>query len=271
MLKFIVLSDIHIVPVGRLCNGLDTTSRLDTAIDFVNTNHADADFVIFSGDLADRGEPDAYVRLQASLERLRLLSYLTLGNHDHRPTFLQHFADHANETGNVDHVIDIKGHRIIVLDSSDPAAGGSGVLERSQLDWLQLRLDEARDKPVIIALHHNITKFHTQNDFIILRDTADFAEVVATHPGIRQVISGHVHMTASGTYKGIPFCTLSGCHYSIEPTLESLSGPVPAPVPRREGPGELAVVLSDEEATVVHMEAFLDRYLVLPLENFVRT
>ncbi|WP_186387430.1 metallophosphoesterase [Stappia sp. TSB10P1A] len=271
MLKFIVLADIHIVPAGRLSNGLETTSRLNAAIDFVNETHADADFVVFAGDLADRGEPEAYARFEAAVERLTLPRYLTLGNHDHRPTFLQHFgADHASETGNVDHVIDIKGHRVIVLDSSDPAAGGSGLLERTQLDWLQARLDEARDRPVIIVLHHNITKFHTQNDFIILRDCAEFAGIVASHPDIRQVISGHVHMTVAGTYKGVPFCTLAGCHYSIEPTLESRSGPLPAPVARREGPGELAVVLSDADATVVHMEKFLDRHVVMPQEHFVR-
>lgn len=272
MLKFIVLADIHIVPAGRLSNGLDTTSRLNAAVDFVNANHADADFVIFAGDLADRGEAEAYARFQAAIQRLQPRAYLTLGNHDDRPTFLRHFgAHHAGETGNVDHVVDIKGHRIIILDSSDPAAGGSGVLEPSQLDWLRARLDGARDRPVIIVLHHNITKFHTQNDFIILRDHAGFGEIVASHPDIRQVISGHVHMTVSGTYKGIAFCTLAGCHYSIEPTLESLSGPVPAPVPRREGPGEIAVVLSDGDSTVVHMEKFLDRHLVMAQEFFVRT
>lgn len=144
-------------------------------------------------------------------------------------------------------------------------------LERTQLDWLLARLNEAGDRPVIIVLHHNITKFHTQNDSIILKDSADFAGVVASHPEVRQVISGHVHMTTAGTYKGIPFCTLAGCHSSIEPTLESLSGPLPAPARRREGPGELAVVLSDEESTVVHMEKFLDRHLVMAQEHFVRT
>ncbi|MEO0682565.1 MAG: hypothetical protein AAF192_19360, partial [Pseudomonadota bacterium] len=58
-------------------------------------------------------------------------------------------------------------------------------------------------------------------------------------------------------------------HYSIEPVLESRSGPVPGgPVPCREGPGELAVVLCDDGSTVVHMERFLDRHLVLAPDLF---
>tara|TARA_R110002020_G_scaffold109430_16_gene253162 strand:+ start:29492 stop:30304 length:813 start_codon:yes stop_codon:yes gene_type:complete len=269
LLKFIVLADLHIVAEGSLAHGLDTTDRLNKAIDFVNTNHADADFVIVAGDLVDRGDLPAYERFQKAIGRLERPVYLTLGNHDDRAVFLSHFgSEFAAETGNVDHVIDLNGHRVIVLDSSDRSVGGSGFLEVSQLAWLQARLDEAKATPVIIVLHHNITPLHTQNDFIILKDNAAFADVVRSHPDIRQVISGHVHMTTAGTYRGIPFCTLAGCHYSIDPTLESLSGPRPSPVARREGPGELAVVISDEDATVVHMEKFIDRHLVMAQELF---
>lgn len=269
MLKFLVLADIHLVPEGTLSHGLDTADRFEQAIDFVNTNHADAAFVVFAGDIADRGEVEAYERFQTAVTALKVPHFTTLGNHDHRPTYLEFFgADKADETGNVNHVIDQNDQRIIVLDTSDPASGSAGKLEQSQLDWLQNRLDEAKDKPVIIVLHHNITKFHVQTDFIILKDNADFANVVLSHPNVRQVISGHVHMTTAGTYKGVPFCTFAGCHYNIEPTLETLSGPVPARVARREGPGQLAVVLSDADSTVVHMENFLDRHLVLAADLF---
>ena len=268
MLKFFVLSDLHIVPEGKLSHALCTTERFQQSIDYVNKNHADADFVILAGDLADHGEKAAYQRFQQTLAGLKPKTYLTLGNHDDRATFLEVFPDLADNTGNVNHVIDSHDHRVIVLDSHDPDAGGAGLIDQGQLEWLAARLDEAVDRPVIIVLHHNITKFHVQTDFIILRENAAFAEVVARHPDIRQVISGHVHMTTSGTYRGIPFCTLAGGHYSIEPTLETLSGPVPNPVRRREGPGQLAVVLADSESTMVHMENFLDRHLVMAQDLF---
>lgn len=270
MLKFIVLADLHIVPDGALSHGLDTLERLNQAVAFVNERHGDADFVVLAGDLADQGEADAYHRLQAAIGDLTPRAYLTLGNHDHRPTFLEIFgADLADETGNVNHVIDQNGVRVIVLDSSDPSERGAGVLEDVQLAWLQDRLDEAHDRPVIIVLHHNIAPFHVQTDFIILKDHAAFAEVVRSHPNVQQVVSGHVHMTTSGMIDGVPFCTLAGAHYSIEPVLESRSGPIPGgPVPRREGPGQLAVVLCDGASTVVHMENFIDRHLVLAPDLF---
>ncbi|MEO0680926.1 MAG: metallophosphoesterase, partial [Pseudomonadota bacterium] len=228
MLKFIILSDLHIVPEGRLSHGLDTLDRLNLAIDHVNARHDDAAFVICAGDLADHGEAAAYERLKTALERLALPTYLTLGNHDHRPTFLEVFGqDLAGPTGQLDHVIDAEGHRIVILDSSDPDLAGSGRLSATQLDWLGAQLREAADRPVVVVLHHNITRFHIQTDFIILEDADAFVDVLRGHPDIRQVISGHVHLTAAGSVRGVPFCTLGGGHYSIEPVLESRSGPVP--------------------------------------------
>jgi len=270
MLKFIILADLHIVPEGKLSHGLDTHDRLNQVIDWVNDNHSDAGFVICAGDLADQGEAAAYERIKTAIGRLNVTSYLTLGNHDHRPTFLDIFGnDLATETGNVDHVIDAQGHRIIVLDSSEPELRGSGRLSVAQRDWLAMRLDEAADRPVVIVLHHNITTFHVQTDFIILEEAGAFLDVMQRHRDVRQVISGHVHMTTAGTVRGIPFCTLGGGHYAIDPVLQSRSGPFPGgQVPRREGPGQLAVVLCDDTSVVVHMENFLDRHIILAPDLF---
>lgn len=276
MLKFVVLADIHLVPEGQVSHGLNTYDRLEQAVAYVNDVHSDAEFVVFAGDLADHGEAAAYMRFKSAIATLTPKTLLTLGNHDHRPTFLEIFEGMANpDTGCVDHVVDEGGYRTIVLDSSEPELRGSGRLTQGQLDWLKARLDEVPDTPVVIVLHHNIAPFSVQTDFIILENNDEFADVILSHKNIRQVISGHVHMTTSGTYRGIPFCTFAGAHYNIEPMSIERSGPVPSesrnylsPVPRREGPGQLAVVLCSSDAVVVHMENFLDRHLVLAPELF---
>jgi len=277
MLKFVVLADIHLVPEGKLSHGLDTLDRLNQAVAYVNDVHANADFVVFAGDLADHGEAAAYARFKTAIAPLTPPAYLTLGNHDHRPTFLDVMGRaHANaDSGCVDHVIDAGDHRVILLDTSDPELHGAGRLEARQIDWLKARMAEVPDTPVIIVLHHNIAPFDVQTDFIILQDNDAFADAVLGHAHVRQVISGHVHMTTSGTYRGVPFCTFAGAHYSIEPMSIARSGPIPAergkyvsPVPRREGPGQLAVVLCNSDSVVVHMENFLDRHLVLAPELF---
>lgn len=265
-LKLVIMSDLHLVPEGEVSNTLDTAARLAQAVDNVNRRHADADMVILAGDLADLGEAAAYERLRGLIAPLTPETHLMLGNHDNRPVFLEVFGDeHADENGHVQKVIDIKGHRIILLDSTEPGVV-SGVLCADRLAWLQARLDEAQDKPVIVVLHHHVNKLSMPVDRIRLEQPEALMEVLKTHPDIRQVIAGHVHITTSGTWQGLPFTTLAGGHYNVSLHLPSCPGEPQL----LEGPGQYAVVLADEDACLVHFENFLDRHTEIARENFGR-
>jgi 3',5'-cyclic AMP phosphodiesterase CpdA len=262
------MADLHIVPETELSYSLEASARTQEAIGFINNNHADADLLVIAGDLADRGDAASYRRLKDLLAEIDLPYVITLGNHDDRPSFLAEFGDIVDpETGKMDRSVTLDGCGIVILDSSEPGVS-SGRLSAVQLDWLSKRLAEHAATPVVVVLHHNICPLHNQNDRIILEERDAFIHVLRGHPDIRTVVSGHVHMTASGTYRGIPFSNFAGNHYSIEPTLQSLSGPVPAPVRRREGPGQIAVIIVDQDSAVVIKENFLDRHLVLAQELF---
>ncbi len=50
-MKLIQITDIHFVPGKRLLHGLDPYERLRSCIADINTNHADADLCIITGDL----------------------------------------------------------------------------------------------------------------------------------------------------------------------------------------------------------------------------
>lgn len=268
MPKIIVMADLHIVPETELSHSLDTNARTQAAIAFINKNHADADLLVIAGDLADHGDATSYRRIKDLFAEIDLPYVVTLGNHDNRPNFLAEFGDVADpETGKVDRAVVLNGCGVIILDSSEPGIG-SGRLSATQLDWLSKRLAEYASMPVVVVLHHNICPLHNQNDRIILEQRDALVEVLREHSDIRTVVSGHVHMTASGSYRGIPFSTFAGNHYSIEPTLQSMSGPLPAPVLRREGPGQIAVVIVDQDSAVVLKENFLDRHLMLAQELF---
>ena len=62
-LKFVVMSDLHLVREGETSMSLDTAERLEAAVACLNDRYADADFVIIAGDLADEGEAEAYGQL----------------------------------------------------------------------------------------------------------------------------------------------------------------------------------------------------------------
>ena len=253
-LKFLVMSDLHLVPEGELSMTLDTSARLEAAVDAVIARHGDADFCVLAGDLADLGQAAAYERLKSIIARLPIPVHITLGNHDDRPTFLDVFgADFAGETGKVDKVIDVKGYRIILLDSSEPGRV-DGLLEPGQIDWLRAQLAEAMDRPVIVILHHNANALHIGSDDIRMLEPDAFIAALKTHPDVRQVIAGHVHLTSTATWRGLPFTTLAGGHYSVSFNVDQPS----VPVRRLTGPGQMAVVVGTEERTTVLFDDFID-------------
>jgi 3',5'-cyclic AMP phosphodiesterase CpdA len=263
MLKFIVLSDLHLVDEGETSQGMDTYRRLEEAVAWINTRHADADFCVFAGDLADIGFKGAvrpYERLKAAIGQLAVPAHVTIGNHDSRAIFADVFgAETQAETGCIDKVVDAGGYRVILLDSVGEAEEHShgGQLSQAQLDWLRKRLEEHAG-PVVVVLHHHANPLHVKVDRIILENGEAFAQVLKTHDDVRQIIAGHVHFTSCGLWHGLPFTTLAGNHYNVTVPLDAEARP-----DRLWGPGQMAIVLGNEDQTLVHFDNFLDGNTVL--------
>ncbi len=263
MLKFLVLSDLHLVEEDETSHGLDTFLRMQQAVEWINTRHADADFCVLAGDLADLGFKGAvrpYERLKALLDALKVPCHITIGNHDNRDAFLSVFGEEKRaETGCIDSVIDAKGYRVIVLDSvaeGDEHTHGGQLSER-QLDWLKARLGE-HVGPVVVVLHHHANPLHVRVDRIILENGQRFVEILKSHGDIRQVIAGHVHFTSCGLWHGIPFTTLAGNHYNVTVPLDEK-----VKVHELWGPAQMAVVLGDAVQTLLHFDNFLEGNAVL--------
>lgn len=245
MLKFIVLSDLHLGPPGAAVNGLDPGARLSQAVAVINRDHADADFVLVAGDLADQGEASAYHHLRDRLAELTPPVHLTLGNHD-------------DPEGRVSRALDAKGYRILLLDTSEPGLVG-GRLCAGRRHWLAARLDEARDRPVIVVQHHHANPLSLPVDQIILEDGADYLALLSRHPDLRGVIAGHVHLPTASVWRGIPMTTLAGSHYSVSPHVPG----VPGRQHQLEGPAQMAVVLAGPDSVTIHFQDHSERHLTL--------
>jgi 3',5'-cyclic AMP phosphodiesterase CpdA len=258
-MKFVVLSDLHLGPPGSAVNGLDPAARLAEAVRAINRDHANADFVAIAGDLADLGEVGAYEVLRDTLAPLTMPCHITLGNHDAPEAFLSVFgADLAHPDAKVSKVINVEGYRVILLDTTTPGTHG-GALCQGRMDWLAARLDEAADLPVIVVMHHHANVLSLPVDEIPLEDGAGFAQLLKRHPDVRMVISGHVHLTTSGVWHGVPMTTLAGSHYSVNAHLPGMAGDQL----RLEGPAQMAVVLADVAGVTVHFQDYLPRHVEL--------
>lgn len=259
MLKFVVLSDLHLGPPDTAVNGLDPAERFAAAVATVNRDHPDAAFVALAGDLADRGEVAAYQVLDRLLGGLTVPCHITLGNHDDPEAFLQVFGNGlADPRGKVSKSIDLGGYRVILLDTTTPGTH-AGALCDDRKAWLADQLDEASDSPVIVIMHHHANRLSLPVDEIPLADGAGFAHLLKRHADVRMVISGHVHLTTSGVWHGIPVTTLAGCHYSVNAHLPGMEGSQK----RLEGPAQMAVVLAEGDGVTVHFQDYLPRHLEL--------
>jgi hypothetical protein len=108
-------------------------------------------------------------------------------------------------------------------------------------------------------LHHNANALHIEADTIKMLDDAPFIAALKTHDDIRQVIAGHVHLTSTAIYHGLPFTTLAGGHYSVSFNADQPKTAFKA----LHGPGQMAVVMGLPHATTVLFEDFIDGNLVL--------
>ena len=159
----IQLTDLHLVAEpGELRHGVDTADALARALATVEESGVRPAALLFTGDLADAGEPGAYERLREIVEpvarRLGAPALFAMGNHDDRAALRRHLLGvrlrgEPGDTAPLDHVTWVGGLRIIVLDSTVPGHV-HGELSPAQLAWLEAELAEPAPAGTVLALHH---------------------------------------------------------------------------------------------------------------------
>lgn len=253
-MKFIHLTDPHLVPPGRRLYGLDPNARLGAAIADINANHGDAAFVLISGDLAHHGEPSVYEALKTSLGQLTPPCHLLIGNHDDRDAFLRAFpAAPVNEDGFVQGLVATPAGPLVLLDTHEPGTH-EGCLCKRRLAWLDRTLEALHGQAVLLAMHHPpLPVALPAMDALGLRQHRDLAGILTRHGNVRHIFFGHVHRPLHGIWEGIPFSTQRGLNHQVA----MHSGAQPG-IPGSHEPPAYAIVLVDDASVIIHVHDFLD-------------
>lgn len=268
-MKLIILSDIHLMTTDDRDRDLGNLARLEAGIDRINTAYGDADLVVIAGDLADRGRHvEPYEALKSALTRLKPPHALTIGNHDARENFTATFGKlFSDPNGFIQSAHQIAEYRVLVLDSvsDDPAPEGYrgarsplGQLCDKRLAWLDQQLLSATDKPVIVILHHPPLKLQITTDFMALAAPEALIDRLVAHGDVRQVISGHIHMTTTALHRGLPFTTIAGGFTTSAEDFGRAENKH-----RRAGPAQMAVVLGSADQVTVHFDNYHDAHKVM--------
>lgn len=254
-MKFLQISDVHLVPDGGDLYGLNPHERLTQCIADVNEHHADADFVVFTGDLAHTGHPDSYARLITHLTTLKLPYHLMIGNHDNRENFKTAFPSRPRDpNGFVQFGFDTPAGRFICLDSNEPGVPYGSFCEK-RAAWLTEELARAGDAPIYLFVHHHPFPVGLKRmDVNRLRDGERLGDVLRGRTNIKHLFMGHLHRPISGTWMGIPYSVLPATNHQV--ALDFVTEGV---VPGSHEPPAYAVIFLEADRSVIHLRSFLDR------------
>jgi 3',5'-cyclic AMP phosphodiesterase CpdA len=201
------VSDPHVPADGFLFDRVDACARVQASVEMIAAAGCSPDVLVLSGDVANQGEADAYVRLRpvidAALRRFGAKLLVVPGNHDDVALLRAHLLGREPERGPLDEVVRVGGLRLIGLDSSVPGEV-HGDLDDAQLEALADLLDEpAGDGTVLVVHHPPIWSTTPMSELVALRGPGRLAAVIRGSD-VRLVLSGHTHRVSAGTLAGIP-------------------------------------------------------------------
>jgi 3',5'-cyclic AMP phosphodiesterase CpdA len=274
------LSDTHFLAEGAaLYDVIDTDHTVHRALEQLHRSGIRPDALILTGDIADRGEADAYRRIRGIMEaaaaQWEAKIIWVMGNHDKRAAFrstllrqdqsgapvapevrytdvqtrVDQNADHQDP---IDQVIDLDGLRIIALDTSVPGYH-HGEVTNAQLEWLRTVLSTPARHGSILALHHPpIPTPLPLMSVLELQEQPRLAAVLAGSD-VRAILGGHLHYATQGVFAGIPVSVAAATCYTMD-----LSAPS----------RELTGVNGGQTLNLVHVYADQITHSQVPLGTF---
>ena len=225
------ISDTHFLGGGRqLYGSVATDAHLLQALRQLEDSGVRPEAIVFTGDLADLGELDAYRRLRALVEpvaeRLGSRVIWVMGNHDERLQYSSELFDGPGDENPQDRVYDLGGLRIISFDTTVPGYH-HGEVTNAQLAWLADELSRPAPHGTLLAVHHPPipTPLLEAMGMLELLDQDRLADVIRG-TDVRGILAGHLHYSTHSTFAGVPVSVAAATCYTLNLTAKDrlLSG-----------------------------------------------
>jgi 3',5'-cyclic AMP phosphodiesterase CpdA len=214
------ISDTHLLGEGRALYGkVPVEQRLASLLARLEACPIVPDALVFTGDLTDLGEADAYRRLRAVVDpvatRLGAEVVWVMGNHDERAAYAALLFDEGETDAPQDRVHDVRGLRVISLDTTVPGYH-HGEITSSQLEWLTRVLSTPARHGSILAMHHPPVPTPLEVMAVLeLHDQPALAEVLRGSD-TRLILGGHLHYSTHSLFAGIPVSVAAATCYTLD-------------------------------------------------------
>ncbi len=178
--------------------GLDTGHTLDEVLRVIASEQGSAEMLVVTGDVSANGSEAAYRRFLHKMRGVGTPWYWLPGNHDNAARMRQMAPSRNAE------VVSLGNWRLLLLDTSveNQICGG---LSEGQLQRLEQLLQECREYPVMVMMHHQPVP--VGSDWIdghMLREGRErLMQLVGAAPNVKAMVWGHVHQQFDSHYRHI--------------------------------------------------------------------
>lgn len=215
------VSDSHFTASGVMHGSVHVAATYSAALAALEGSGIPIDALLHTGDVADRGEPDAY-RAAATLtrettQRTGWPVLWAVGNHDVRAALAEGLLGEAATDAPLDRVTEVRGLRLISLDTSIPGRVEGDVTE-AQAEWLREVLSEPAEHGTVIGLHHPPVPVEVTAMARLHLEHQDRLEAVLAGSDVRAILGGHLHYGTSSVFAGIPVHVAPATAYTIRLT-----------------------------------------------------
>ncbi len=215
------VSDSHFTASGTMHDTIRPADTFRAALDALAGSGVPFDAIVHTGDVADEGEADAYRAARSAFDRATAGTgrpvYAVPGNHDDRVAMRTHLLGEPASAGPIDAAHDVRGLRLVLLDTSIPRHVEGG-LDEEQLAWLREVLREPAEHGSVLALHHPPVPVEVTALQRLHLTGQDSLAAVLAGTDVRAVLGGHLHYATSSVFAGVPVHVVPATAYTIRLT-----------------------------------------------------
>jgi len=219
-LHFVHITDTHLSHDPQYTHDGAPHTPLEGAralVAAVNALPFQPDFVLHTGDIAYDPDPAAYALAADVLGQFNSPLYVLAGNHDDGAMLHCSLGD-STLAAPYDYTFEVKGVQVICVDSNRPAEPPQGAMSAEQRTWLETLCAADDDRPLIVAVHHNVLPVGVPwlDGFMRLRDGEAFHRaLLPARRRIRGVFHGHIHQATETYCDGILYASAPSTWYQL--------------------------------------------------------
>lgn len=231
VLRFIHLSDTHFNPDTDYIKAYAAYTPLvgmDALLKTIQALPFKPDFILHTGDVAYDPFPEVYPIIKSRFDALAIPVHYLVGNHDDSASVQTILMGRKAEdvTPYLHYDFEVKGVHVVCLDSNAPHVpeNPSGNVSQEQLDWLDDICSSNDERPLVVAVHHNILRVGVPwlDDWMRTENGDAFHAIVRqARDRLRGVFFGHIHQNIEALQDGVLYAA------AASPWCQFMSYPIP--------------------------------------------